>query len=206
MITRAPYPLTWDPTPAATGGATVVNRGRNDLGTRDFFLSSARNNPSSATLLTSFGVDAGHPQDSGWGHVSNGSQLVVQPIVSVLNTFFYTGGVFNSALTSAKIAIYVEEFDSRGNFRRGVTTRERSIERQNPWWFSGNATTNPSTFHETILQTDPVRVTLGNFYRVWVDVTAEISAAGYGGVGGSGAIAQATVRVEEIEVFFAPWS
>jgi hypothetical protein len=204
MIFRFPYPLTFDPSPASTGGPTVVNRGRNDLGTRDFFLSSAPRNRSSATLLSSFGVDAGNPRNTGFGNPHEGSVLSIAPTFDVLNTFFFSSGTFASSLTSAKISIFAEEFDPSGRFTRGISGDDFTIVDENPSWFSGSLTRDPAFFGFIIPIGRPIRVHLGFFYRAWVDVTAQISAAGFGGIGGSSALAQATVRVHEIEVHFIP--
>jgi hypothetical protein len=204
MIFTRPYPLTWDPPAAVAGGPTVINRGSNDRGTRDFFLSSARNNPSQASLLTSFGVDAGRPRNTGWGPVGDPCELSVQPQFDVLGTFFYSSGSFASARTAASIAVYVEEFDASGAFVGGIDGQNFTILDQNPWWLSGSQTWSPAFFGFVIPRLDPIRAHLGHSYRAWVDVHAEISAAGWGGIGGSGSIAQATVRMSQIEIHYIP--
>jgi hypothetical protein len=204
MIFTHPYDFTWDPTPAASGGPTVINRGSNDAGTRDFFLSSARNNPSRASLLTSFGVWAGNPRNTGFGPVGDPCELSVQPSFDVLGTFFYSSGAFASALTSASVAIFVEEFDASGTFTRGIDGQCFTILDEDPWWLSGSRTWSPAFFGEVIPIETPIRAHLGFSYRAWVDVHADISAAGYGGVGGSASIAQADVRVSEIEIHYIP--
>jgi len=208
MIFRPPYPFTYDPPIAQSGNPIIVNRGRNETGWRDFFLQSNSSNPSSALILTSFGMDAGVPRDSRNRLLTRNGELHISPIISY-STFFYSGGVFASALTSAVIKIYVEESDLRGNFVQGIDGTENVILREDPWWFSGSRIWSPSVSGLTITtEIAPVdrriHVSPNHSYRVFIDLYGEIRAAGYGGLGGSGSIAQVALQVREVEIFFSP--
>ncbi len=140
---RYPYPFTWDPTPLQQGSPTVINRGRNELGSRDIWLSSNRTQPSSASTMSSFGMDLGVPtDDSGRPFTSGPLRLTASPEFD-FEGYFYTGGVFASALTSAAIQMYLEESDARGNFVRGIDGPRFQILREDPSWFSGSATFTP---------------------------------------------------------------
>ena len=110
MFFAFPYPFTFDPPAMSAGGPRVINRGWNDRGTRDFHLASNQQAPSSARLLTSFGMDAGAaPRDS---------VLSVQPVVDY-SAYFYSGGVFASALTSGVVEVFVEDVRCVASFPSG---------------------------------------------------------------------------------------
>lgn len=207
MIFRPPYPFTYDPPIAQSGNPITVNRGRNETGWRDFFLQGNSSHPSSALILTSFGMDAGVPRDSRNRLFTQDGILNVQPVVSY-TTFFYSSGVFASALTSSVVKVYVEESDPRGNFVRGMDSTEHLILRQDPWWFSGSQTWSPSVAGLTLTpESRPVDRTIhvrrDHSYRVFIDLYGEIRAAGFGGFGGSGSIAQVAMRVNEVETTFS---
>ena len=89
-----PYPFTWDPTPLQQGSPTVVNRGRNEIGSRDFFLSGNRTQPSSASIMSSFGMDIGVPSDASGRPLSGGPLRLLATPTFDYEGFFYTGGVF----------------------------------------------------------------------------------------------------------------
>jgi hypothetical protein len=196
---RYPYPFTWDPTPLQQGGPTVVNRGRNELGSRDFFLSSHRTQPSSASLMSSFGMDLGVPRSDSGAALTGRLRLLATPYFDY-DGFFYTGGVFASALTSAAVQMYLEESDARGNFVRGIDGPRFEILRQDPPWFSGSATYTPHASNWVIPSgASDILVRSGFQYRLWVDLVGEVRAAGYGGFGGSGAISQCVIRVWSVD-------
>lgn len=208
MIFTYPYPFTYDPPAIQSGGPTVINRGNNATGLRSFYLQSNSSRPSSALMLTSFGMDAGVPRDGRNRRFTTDSELVIEPTISY-STFFYSGGVFASALTSATVKIYVEETDRRGNFIRGIEGSEYEILREDPWWFSGGRSWNPSGREITVVTNIApidrrIIVHWGYSYRVFIDVYGEIRAAGYGGLGGSGAIAQVSLTLNQVDMLFIP--
>src|SRR4051794_40141271 len=137
MIFRPPYQFTFDPPAAQEGSPTVINRGRAGVGERAFFLQSNSSHPSSASILSSFGMMVGPPVDSRGRAIRGRSELAVTPFLD-FGTFFYSGGTFASALTSSSVSIFVEEFDSVGRFTRGINGPELVIFREDPWWFSGS--------------------------------------------------------------------
>ena len=197
---RYPYPFTWDPTPLQQGSPTIVNRGRNEIGSRDFFLSSNRTQPSSASIVSSFGMDLGIPRDDSGRPLSGGPLRLLATPTFDFTGFFYTGGVFASALTSAAVQMYLEEFDAHGNFMRGIDGPRFQILREDPWWFTGSATYTPNARSWVIpsLPSD-IAVRAGFQYRLWVDLVGEIRAAGYGGFGGSGSICQIVIRLWTVD-------
>ena len=127
MTFTAPYPLTYDPSPAQSGNPTIT-RGRGpEIGQLHFDLSSNQSQPSSAHVLSSFGMEVGTPRDVITQRIIVGaSELNVDPL-STIRGFFYTGGAFASALTSAKIAVYVEEYDAQGRIVRSIDGPEVEI-------------------------------------------------------------------------------
>src|SRR6188472_1856647 len=196
---RYPYPFTWDPTPLQQGSPTINNRGRNELGSRDFYLASNRTQPSSASIMSSFGMDLGFPSDNSGRPLSGPLRLLASPTFD-FEGWFYTGGVFASALTSAAVQMYLEESDSRGNFVRGIDGPRFQILREEPSWFSGSAILTPHQRNWTIPSLpSQITVRAGFQYRLWVDLVGEIRAAGYGGFGGSSAICQIVIRMWSVD-------
>jgi hypothetical protein len=196
---RFPYPFTWDPTPLQQGSPTINNRGLNELGSRDFYLASHRTQPSSASIMSSFGMDLGFPSDNSGRPLSGPLRLLASPTFD-FEGWFYTGGVFASALTSAAVQIYLEESDSRGNFVRGIDGPRFQILREEPSWFSGSAIATPHGRNAVIASLpSEIGVRAGFQYRLWVDLVGEIRAAGYGGFGGSSSICQIVIRVWNVD-------
>jgi hypothetical protein len=196
---RYPYPWTWDPDALQQGSPTIVNRGRNELGSRDFFLQSHRTQPSSASIISSFGMDLGVPSDNAGRPLTGALRLLATPYFDY-EGFFYSGGVFASALTSAAVQMYLEESDARGNFVRGIDGPRFQILREDPPWFSGSATWTPHA-RNWVIPSLPSQIGVrANFsYRLWVDLVGEIRAAGYGGFGGSGSVCQIVIRVWNVD-------
>jgi hypothetical protein len=196
---RYPYPFTWDPTPLQQGSPTIVNRGRNELGSRDFFLSSHRTQASSASIMSSFGMDLGVPSDDAGRLLTGPLRLLATPYFDY-EGFFYSGGVFASALTSAAVQMYLEESDPRGNFVRGIDGPRFQILREDPAWFSGSATYTPHA-RNWVIPSLPSQIGVrANFqYRLWIDLVGEIRAAGYGSFGGSGSVCQIVIRLWSVD-------
>jgi hypothetical protein len=199
---EAPYPFTFD-TSSRAGSPTVVERGRNDLGTRDIYLQSHRTNPSSASIISAFGMDAGPPVDDRGRAITGRSELHIDASFDYLNTFFYAGAVYNNVLTEATANLYVEEFDPSGNFVRGIERSELVILRQGGFWISYSDEWAPRLSEAVFVTPISMRTfTQNRFqYRVWVDLRSQIRAAGWG-FGGSGAIAQATLRLRSVTTWF----
>lgn len=193
-----PYSFTWDPTPLQQGNPTISNRGRNELGSRDFFLASHRTQSSSARIISSFGMDLGVPCDLSGRPVSGPLHFGATPNFDYTG-YFYTGGVFASALTSAAVQIYLEESDERGNFVRGIDGQRFEIQRENPSWISGSAIHTPHGQHAVVAGETEITVRAGFQYRLWVDLVGEIRAAGWGGFGGSGSICQIVIRLWHVD-------
>jgi hypothetical protein len=199
---ETPYPFTFD-TSSQSGNPTVVNRGRPDLGTRDIFLQSHPSNPSTASIVSAFGMDAGAPVDNRGRPITGRSQLLVDADFDYLNTFFYAGAVFNTVLTEATVNLYVEEFDPSGNFVRGIDVAEVVILRQGGWWLHYSNEWSPALSSAVfVIPASNLIFTQNRFqYRVWVDLRSQVRAAGWG-FGGSGAIAQATLRLRRVTTWF----
>ena len=193
-----PYPFTFDPTPLQQGSPTINNRGMNALGSRDFFLSSNRTQSSSASIMSSFGMDVGTPCADSGRPVSGPLMFMATPNFD-FDGWFYTGGVFASALTSAAVQIFIEESDAGGNFVRGIDGPRFQILRQNPSWISGSSIDTPHGLHTVIPGETAIVVGAGFQYRLWVDLVGEIRAAGWGGFGGSGAVCQIVIRVWNVD-------
>lgn len=191
---RAPYPFQWG-TIAQSGSPRVVDRSRPDIGSLDFFLQSNASNPSSAHLITSYGMDLGTAPAA--------RQIFVAPTFD-FSTFFYSGGTFAGALTAARIAIYVEEFDGSGSYVGAIGGPSMTILREDPAWWSGSRTWSPGLRSAALLSDTDVRMNAraGMSYRVFVDLHGEIRAAGYGGIGGSASIAQCFVRLRLVDAGF----
>ena len=196
---RYPYAFTFDPTPMQRGSPTIVNRGRNELGSRDFYLESHRTQPSSASIMSSFGMDLGVPSNDAGRPLTGPLRLVATPYFDY-EGFFYTGGVFASALTSAAVQMFLEESDAAGNFVRGISGPRFQILREDPSWFSGGATYTPHA-RNWVIPSLPSQISVrADFqYRLWVDLVGAIRAAGWGGFGGSGAICQIVIRLWSVD-------
>ena len=80
------------------------------------------------------------------------------------------------------------------------------VVRQDFWWFSGGQTFTPISVGRGWTIPNPVSgvltATPNFFYRVWVDLNADIRAQGFGSVGGSAAIAQLAWDIDAIDVRF----
>ena len=191
---RPPYPFRWGSI-AQSGSPRVVDRSRPDIGSLDFFLQSNSGNPSSAHLITSYGMDLGTARAA--------REIFVVPTFD-FSTFFYTSGIFAGALTAARMAVYVEEYDGSGSFQRAIDGPSMTILREDPAWWSGSRTSTPS-LRDAGLESAPgerMIARAGAFYRAFVDLHGEIRAAGYGGVGGSSSIAQCLVRLRLVDAGF----
>ena len=154
-------------------------------------------NPSSAHIITSLWVSAGPAPRS--------STLLIFPLFD-FSTFFWSGGTFASVLVASNVELYVEEFDASGRFTRALDGGGSRILRDDTWWFSGSRDFSPSgrSFTTTAGPSMPaIATTRGFSYRVFLDLHGEIRAAGFGGIGGSGAIAQVFLRLLELNVDFA---
>lgn len=191
-----PYPFRWGSI-AQSGSPRVVDRSRPAGGTLDFFLQSNAGNPSSAHLITSYGMDIGTARAA--------REIVVAPTFD-FDTFFYSGGTFASALTAARIAVYVEEYDGRGNFERAIDGPSMTILREDPAWWSGSRTWDPNLREAALVSPLPgvrMMARAGAFYRAFIDLHGEIRAAGFGGIGGSASIAQCQVHLRLVDAGFS---
>jgi hypothetical protein len=203
-----PYPLFFSPTIAQTGGPGIADRpGFPPGGSWFLHLASNSSAPSSASALRSFGVQS-QPIDDRTGRLwTRSTRLFITTSINIRVPFFFTSGGFATARTAAFFRYFIEEFDASFRFVRGFTMPgEIVVVRQDFFWFSGSQTFTPVSSGPgwTIPNPDPAVLTASPnfFYRVWVDLTAEIRAAGFGGVGGSGAIAQLAWDIDSIDLSF----
>ena len=188
-----PYPLTWE-SPITQSGSPSIGVHGSVNGRRLFFgMSTNGTKPSSAFLITSFGMDAGAPTRAGL-------RLLIDTTLDFTG-FFYSSGSFASALTSAVVKLYVEESDPAGNFLRGMNVGEMIIRRENPAWWYGSQSW-PESGREFAIPFSPLATVRNNNYRVYVDLYGEIRAAGYGGLGGSYAHADCSVNVRQVRLDF----
>jgi hypothetical protein len=191
----------------SSGSPALVNRGRNDgtVATLDVFLQTNAGAPSSASIVASVGCNAGTPRDESGRALTGRIELVPSPSFDFVD-FWFASGVFASSRTFAEVRTFVEEFDASGRFVRGVDGTGFTLFREDAWWFSGSTSDSDAGDSWVIPVTDDRRIfaTAGFSYRVWVDLRADVRGLGYGGVGGSAAIAQARVTLREIEFFFVP--
>jgi hypothetical protein len=188
------FEWSFDPPAATTGSPIVTRRSVPSANRLDFFLETNRTSPSSAQLLTSLGVSLPPARRDG--------NMVVQP-TGDFSTFFFSSGVFASALTSGIVRIFVEEFDGAGNFLRGIDGASQVLAHHDVWWFSGSQSTSPAAVDQLIaLPPIDLRIPVrrGNRYRVWVDLHGAVRGAGFGGIGGSGAISQVFLHLDELEI------
>jgi hypothetical protein len=192
VLFNAPY-FTWDPPASSAGSPTVVQRGTGPLGTRGFFLQSNPSHPSSAEVVSSLGVDAGVAPPGR-------RELWIQGTFDY-DTYFYSGGVFHEATVAARLNVYLEEFDARGNYVGGRDVGEVTILHESTPWFSGSRSWSPNGAGWWVSGTSPV--VAGHSYLVWIDLHGEIRAAGFGGFGGSAAIAQVDITLIELETNFS---
>jgi hypothetical protein len=183
----------FDPSVEQSGAPIVVPRSDQARGRLDFFLQSNQDHGSAAHLLTSGGADIMAPAT-----LRGANQLIVTPTFNY-SAFFYAGGVFRSALTGAYLELYVEEFDTAGNFVRGIDIGHFDIGHWDGWWLSGSRTWGAGGNSWVIPQNGIVTVTQGFLYRVWLDLHGDIRADGWGLFGGSGAISQAQVRFVQFD-------
>lgn len=192
-----PYHHRFEPPPVVRGSPTVElremlsppldpNRG---LG---FRLLSDRRAPSSAQVLTSFGMDAGVA----------GPPFEQPTLLGVVTTFTFSGlfvstGFIGSAAVATWMKVYVEEFRDGGYI--GAVAGSRSIIVERSHWYAGGADVNqPASERRVVGFSTPVRE--GSFYRVWVDMEGSISADGFGGFGGSGATNVFTASVDSVRI------
>jgi hypothetical protein len=198
-----PYRLFFQPQIAQAGNPNVTEYPDLAHGADFLNIRSAPSQPSFATVLRSFGVE-----DTPVDNRGQTSRLFVTTSINITVPFFWTSGVFATAKTAAYFRYYVEEFDSDFRYVRAVEMPyELVVVRQDFWWFSGSSNfraesagpgwTIPNPYPDGILIAQP-----GFRYRVWIDLHAEIRAQGYGGVGGSAAIAQLRWSVDSIDVVF----
>lgn len=193
---RPPYPFSWGSI-AQSGNPRVIDRSRPAGGTLDFFLNSNAGNPSSAHLITSYGMDIGTARAA--------REILVAPTFD-FETYFYSGGTFAGALTAARIAVYIEEYDGRGSFVRAIDGPSMTILREDPAWWNGSSSWAPHASEAGLLFPAPgdrIIARAGSFYRVFIDLHGEIRAAGFGGIGGSASIAQCRVELRLVDAGFS---
>ena len=201
-----PYPLFFNPAIAQFGSPGITDHPDFPPGGSWFIhLNSNASVPSSASVLRSFGVQS-QPVDDRGRLLTRPSQLSITTSINIRSPFFLTSGVFASARTSAAFRYFIEEFDASFNFVRGVSMPgEIVVVRQDSWWFSGSSTFSPVSAGPGWTIPNPLPGVLtarpNFFYRVWVDLLADIGALGFG-FGGSGAVAQVAWNIEFIDVFF----
>jgi hypothetical protein len=135
------------------------------------------------------------------------TQLSITTSINIRVPFFFSSGSFATARTAAFFRYFIEEFDASFRFVRGFTMPgEIVVVRQDFFWFSGSQTFSPISAGPGWTIPNPtsgvLTATPNFFYRVWVDLTMEIRAAGFGGIGGSGAIAQVAWDIDSIDVLF----
>ena len=204
---RPPYAFLFIPPVAQSGSPGIADR--EDFPPRGGWfvhLNASASAPSSASVLRSFGAESQPMDDVRRRLLTRPSQLSVATSINVRNPFFFTTGVFASARTSAVFRFFVEEFDARHAFVRGVSIPgELVVVREDFWWLGGSRTFPPAASGFGLaLPTLPFAFTAqpNFFYRVWVDLVVDISAQGFGGIGGSGAIAQLAWDIEFIDILF----
>jgi len=206
----APYPFFFNPAIAQMGAPGIADRGDSPPGGSWFLhLRSSSAGPSSATALRSFGVQSQPVDDGRRGRLwTRPTRLSITTSINIRNPLFFTTGVLATARTAALFNYFVEEFDASFRFVRALTMPgEVLVVRQDFWWFGGSQTFTPVASGPGWTIPNPtagvLTATPNFFYRVWVDLTAEIRAQGFGGVGGSGAIAQLAWDIDAIDVLFA---
>jgi hypothetical protein len=204
-----PYPLFFNPDIAQSGAPSIADRP--DLTTRASWFVHLRSNssaPSSALALRSFGVQSQPVDDSNRGRLwTRNTQLFISTSINIRVPFFFSSGVFAGARTAAVFRYFIEEFDSSFRFVRAVTMPgELVVVREDTSWFSGSQTFTPRAVGSGWTIPNPPGGILtarpNFFYRVWVDLTIDIRAQGFGGLGGSTAIAQLGWDVESMDVQF----
>jgi hypothetical protein len=171
-------------------------------------LRSNSSAPSSAAALRSFGVLSQPVDDANRGRLwTRNTQLFITTSINIRVPFFFSSGVFASARTAAVFNYFVEEFDASFRFVRAVTAPgEIVVVRQDVPWFSGSQTFTPISSGSGWTIPNPLSgvltATPNFFYRVWVDLNADIRAQGFGGIGGSSAIAQLAWDIDSIDLQF----
>jgi hypothetical protein len=198
--------LFYNPPVAQAGGPRVTESEGVSFGGWFVNLRSSDSQPSSANALRSFGVET-RPVDNSGRLQRRPTQLFVSTSITIDTSFFYTTGVFATARTAAYFRYYVEEFDASFRYVRAVEMPgEIVVVRQDFWWFSGSSTFPPESVGSGWTIPNPLGGILiaqpNFFYRIWIDLHAEIRAQGFGGLGGSGAIAQLGWSVDLIDVGF----
>jgi hypothetical protein len=207
-LSNPPYPLFFGPAIEQFAAPRVRDvAGPTPGGSWFLNLTSSSSQPSSAAALRSFGVQS-QPVDSRGRLLTRPSRLSVSTSINITVPFFFTDGVFASARTAAFFRYFVEEFDASFRFVRAVEMPgEIVVVRQDFWWFNGSSVFRPQSEGPGWTIPNPVSGILtaqpNFFYRVWIDLHAEIRAQGFGGIGGSAAIAQLGWSVDLIEVDFA---
>lgn len=197
---RRPYPFTFDPAAVTSGAPIVINRGVPSIATRDFVLESNRSGPSSAELVTSFGADAGVAHDI-WNMPGTAATQLSVVATFDFDSVIFASGVFASARAVGWTNIFVEEFASaRGPFLRAWQSPDQVIRRVDEWFFSGHD--DHSDGGASFVHPFTIPVTPGHFYRAWFDVHGSMRAAGWGGIGGSGARLQLVATLRLLDVFF----
>ncbi len=203
-----PYPLFFAPTIALSGGPGITDRPDFPPGGSWFLhLSSNPTAPSSAFALRSFGVQS-QPVDNLGRLWTRNTQLLITTSINIRNPLFFSSGIFASSRTAAAFSYFVEEFDARFRFVRAVTMPgEIVVVRQDVPWFSGSQTFTPFSVGRGWTIGNPasgvLTATPNFFYRVWVDLNADIRAQGFGTFGGSAAIAQLAWDIDLIDVGFS---
>jgi hypothetical protein len=195
-----PYPFTFDPAAVTSGAPTVINRGVPSIATRDFLLESNRSAASSAELVTSFGADAGVAHDIWNRPGSPATQLAVVATFD-FDSVIFASGVFASARAVGWTNVFIEEFQRAGGpFIRAWQSPDQVIRSVDEWFFAGRD--DRSDGQRSFVHPFTIPVTQGHFYRAWFDVHGSMRAAGWGGIGGSGARLQLVATLRLLDVFF----
>jgi hypothetical protein len=195
-----PYAFTFDPPATTSGRPTVINRGFAPRGFRDFVLQSDHDRPSTADLITSFGVDAGVAGDI-WNMPGVPAERLAVTAWFDFGSLIFADGVLASAAAGDWTSIYAEEFDRPGGrFLGSRQSPDNVFRREDHWYVSGNDEW-PDALTSAV-QSWEMPIVHGHFYRVWFDVHGSLHAAGWGGIGGSGARVQLFVHLNMLDVFF----
>jgi len=204
-----PYPFFFNPGIAQSGAPTIADRRDSPPGGSWFVhLRSNSSAPSSASALRAFGVQSQPVDDSNRGRLwTRNTRLSITTSINIRVPFFFSSGVFAGARTAAAFRYVVEEFDASFRFVRAVTMPgEIVVVREDFWWFNGSQTFTPVSVGSGWTIPNPasgvLTATPNFFYRVWVDLVIDVRAQGFGGIGGSTAIAQVAWDIDSIEVHF----
>jgi hypothetical protein len=176
----------WDSGNGVVSGSPTVSPPVHDAGTGHLALGMATNRaaPSAADQITSLGAVIGPPRDVN-GHFDGPSTLRVATTFQLdTNSRFHVERSWNSSQIFATVAMTLEDLDAgtvmtgpefRICWNDGFNTGENRDLPTNP--LPGRTTSWSGDF-----DTPP-----HHYFRAWVDLHAHVSAAGFGGAGGSAA-------------------